>query len=618
MEKENILLDLGSVVQRKDLEVIFPLLSKEEEFDQWFNDLVTEGSFSLISSPGMFGYFQVNDPVDLKIEKINDCQREYCYQHKMNFGDIPPVLWRGLIGIEDYRFLKHKGVDPKAILRALLIDLKEFEFVQGGSTLTQQLVKNLFFSNEKSFTRKFNEMILAFYIEMKYEKEEILQAYFNEVVWGSLAGVRIKGAFAASILYFNKRPQQLTNFEAAILSALLKGPYHYHPLKNAALLKERTELVYKTLKDLALVSSEDDSLWDQKKWDLWVRELERKNQDKRIKSFSEALKSKSFYQRYTIQTASEERLRDLLAQKALEGKDLAVKVYIRDIELCINPEDCNDLYYYSKVERDLETAINDEYHQVGSILKPLVYQQFFQNGLDPDKEVETAPIELDLISGKWKPTEAHEMEGDKISLLEALQKSRNIPLIRQSYEYGFSRLQEGLIDKLPTLKTPLGEYPSQLLGAIELSMKQVVNAFHKFFIDECRYIKEKDLDFEDSIIYMLSDPRLTTISKFVHPFMLGYNFFGKTGTSNNAHDNWFVGFDGRYIVAIWLGLEGDRDDKALPLSGAGASYKIYENYRMRNGKPFYSLSCPSWLMEDENRDTGEESENLDNEFSEEI
>ena len=123
----------------------------------------------------------------------NNCVDINCYQSKMLFNRIPSTLWKGLMGIEDYRFLNHFGVDLFSIFRAIIVNLKSMKLKQGGSTITQQLVKNLYLSNEKTFLRKIKEAIISIYLEVNYSKENIIEAYFNEVYWGTFAGIKLKG-----------------------------------------------------------------------------------------------------------------------------------------------------------------------------------------------------------------------------------------------------------------------------------------------------------------------------------------------------------------------------------------------------------------------------------------
>ena len=200
---------------------------------------------------------------DIKLSPLikNECTVHNCFQSKMPFDQIPSVFWKGLIGIEDYRFLDHKGVDLKAIARAIIADIKQMRFVQGGSTLTQQLVKNLFLTQEKTIYRKLKEIVMATYIEYKFSKERILESYFNEVYWGAIGGLKVKGLKAASIFYFSKHPRRLSDFEVSILISMLKGPGHYHPVYQQSRLKQRANYIYKKLVEINFFSSNTNQKW---------------------------------------------------------------------------------------------------------------------------------------------------------------------------------------------------------------------------------------------------------------------------------------------------------------------------------------------------------------------
>jgi len=204
--------------------------------------------------------YEIQKDFMLEIPAKQDCLDLNCLQFKLNFADIPSVIWRSLIGIEDARFLEHEGVDWKALARALWVDIRLGKMAQGGSTITQQLAKNLFLSQEKSFKRKLKEMIYSFLIELKYSKQEILSAYLNEVFWGSLNGIRIKGVAAASIFYFGKHVQYLSEYEAAVLISILKGPYYLSPLNHLDRLKNRVSEVFKKLQNDSLMG-ENSVVW---------------------------------------------------------------------------------------------------------------------------------------------------------------------------------------------------------------------------------------------------------------------------------------------------------------------------------------------------------------------
>ncbi len=569
-------IDQGVVLNREHLKLFLAW----SELPQTLSQFIEQNQKSLQEKKkGLF----FTDSVLLPEIKKNDCKRVYCLQSKLNFPEIPSLLWRGLIGIEDYRFLDHAGVDPRSLLRALWHDIKVRRLEQGGSTLTQQLAKNLFYSNEKKFSRKIKEMIASTYIEAKFGKEEILQAYFNEVEWGSLQGIKIKGVATASLFYFQKPYSALTPFEASILISLLKGPYFYSPINRSERLKERVGIVFNKLKELNLFPH-DATFWSDKKWNNWVSHLKSFSKKTSLRSLyllSKKPRDQQVYANYILINEAETLNQKL--KERYKNSDLAIKII--KIKLTEDKKEI-EFNYYSKFERDLETAIKKEAHQVGSTLKPIIYGLLSGAGLSLDDEIETASVTLDLVSGQWSPRESHRDLPPKVTFREALIQSLNRPVIRAVKNFGFSEFEPLFNKSIPRLKKPLSEYPAQLLGSVELSIEELGNAFAQFLRNACwKGVGTEVLD-------ALSDPLLTTIRFRVGDKLGQMNFFGKTGTSNNGYDNWFVGFDGRELLITWVGLEGDRTkNKEFKLYGSNSAFLVYKNYYENRGKLFNEMAC---------------------------
>ncbi|MBT3979950.1 MAG: hypothetical protein HOE90_01280 [Bacteriovoracaceae bacterium] len=563
-----------------------------------FSEEITEikskfESGDLVRKPD--GYILVTKDLSLSPLTDNHCEFPYCYQHRLDFNKLPAKLWKGLIGIEDNRFLQHSGVDYLSILRALVADIKELKMVQGGSTLTQQLVKNLFLTNEKTIKRKLKEMILSVYIESKFRKEEILNAYLNEVFWGALQGVRIKGAYSASIFYFDKKISQLEDYEMAILISMLKGPYYYHPINKTKRLRGRVEIVFNKLKELNLIAASEKA-WSERRWKRFISSLVKKNTTKPYLAFWKLTKKKkiqlfSEYESYVFNKVAREQLSRI--RKSIKGdSDLAIKAVYLDIRC----KDCKPYFYYSKEEKNSETAYSREKHQVGSILKPVIYKAYLGLGKSFDDIVSSGEISLNLKSGLWSPKEAYSIDDEELTVRQALQLSRNRPTIRIASELGFDNLEALLALDIEGLKSPLSEYPSQLIGAVELSVEQVANTYKKFLEAEC-YGRDEN-PHNGMVLDALKDPNITTLRKVISKRLKGFQFFGKTGTTNNGYDAWFVGFDGYRLAIIWAGHEGRRSDVKFPLSGAGVSFRVFQNFALRMGSKMGLLDCPT-LYKDE-------------------
>jgi len=561
-------LEEGAIINRYDLDDF--LLFTEGQWD--LSQHVKENKLRRKKD-----LFYVNESIELPKLILNDCSQVNCYQHRMSFESIPSVFWKTLIAIEDQRFLDHKGVDYKSILRALWYDLKSLKIVQGGSTITQQLVKNLFLSNEKTLIRKIKELIMAIYIESNFSKEAVLESYFNEFEWGSLQGLKVKGLYSACLYYFGKKPSDINLYEAAILIGLLKGPYYYHPLKYPKRLKFRTEVVYKKLIELGFIKESVNLRWSEEQWEKWLVFLKSNEKQKSQSVFWEI-------QRDSILTPYEnfvflKKAREL--ENQINNKNISIKAVMGHIN---DPD--KKFYYYSREQRNKALALSKERHQIGSVIKPFIYRVLRGKYDDLEKEFSLDPLELDLKSGKWKPGEAGSLDSGEVSLKEALIKSLNRPLIRASSEFGFEQLQESLEGWFDNLQKPLEEYPAQLLGAIELSVEELFLKYVRFFKEECLH-----RPIESNIVSLLSDPSQTTIRKMVGKYLKRHRFFGKTGTTNKGLNNWFVFFDGVKVGIIWVGWEAAQDIKDLKLYGSTTAFRLFQGFYLNNGLRFNEIDC---------------------------
>lgn len=589
---EKSLLERDSKVSMSDLKAYhgFSRDSNLISFDRWLDEKIKSGKIRV--NRRELGDFAIIKS-DIFLEPIlqNDCDYLYCLQHRIQFDEIPSIFWQGLIGIEDYRFLDHFGVDWKSIIRAMWVDLVHMSFVQGGSTLTQQLAKNLFFSNEKTIRRKFREMVTAIYLEMHYPKEAILEAYFNEVFWGTFQGIQIKGVFSASYIYFNKSPDNISPFEAAILIAMLRGPNFYHPLRHSERLIRRTHVVYQRLIDIGILTEQSDT-WSDSQWQEWLAELEVRSRRRDVFGLwhmidgnknEKSLTLLDPFEHFVFYRVAHEKLRELRSEFVkLENLDLAVKAKMITID-----DDRKVFQFYSQPEKSTWDAVESGKRQIGSILKPIVYQILNKNGIDLKQRIKLSEIELNLLSGDWSPRELSAFEDiEEVSVGEALLNSLNRPVIQLANEFGFDLIEEELVNnyQLNSLKSPLSEYPSQLLGAVELSPAEVVELIRVFIEIDC-------YDNQGKILDVLSNPFTGTTRRAVTEEMRGFRFFGKTGTSNGGHDTWYIFFDGRVLGAIWLGHEGSRRDESIPIYGSSGAFPVYREFLLNRGKRIEEFSC---------------------------
>lgn len=579
----------GTVLNLDELKNYKLLENGTRDFDQWLKQKINNGEIEKLKRNKL----AIKKAFVLEGPSFNDCSDVYCFQHRISFGEIPGIFWRGLIGIEDYRFLGHSGVDFLSILRAIVIDIKKMRLEQGASTLTQQLVRNLFLEQKKSFSRKLKEIIYSLYLEYNWDKEDILKGYFNEVFWGVGQGIKIKGLYSASLYYFSKKPSELSAFEASILISLLKGPNYYAPLLHRERLQSRATTVFNKLLELNLLSEKVDKAWSQKEWDSWIKELQELSKKRPYNVFWRFKKQRNHllnpFETYLFHYKAQV-LNEQLKQKSNQ-LDFGIKAFFKSI----NDQKISDFTfsYYNKYERDLDKAISFEKHQVGSTLKPIIYEILISKGVKWDDLVPTEALSLKLKSGVWKPKDAHVIKTPEVSVLDALVNSYNVPLVRLVEGVGFLEVENELKLYVPELKLPLAQYPAQLLGAVELSLKELSDSYSKFIARQCDLDKTPE-DKLSTVLFVLSDPKITTVRNVVGDAIGQMNFFGKTGTSNNGLDNWYVFFDGKILGIIWVGKEGDRSDKKLPFYGSSTAFKLFESWVRDRGRQFNEFDCPKF------------------------
>lgn len=558
---QQVLLEEGSTINPNDLHRLLAFSSEHPTVD------ISETESILLKDVQIASFLS------------NSCREDNCFQFKVKFSEIPSHLWRNLIAIEDKRFLSHFGLDYKSLFRAVLVNLKELTVKQGGSTITQQLVKNLYLTNKKSLLRKIKEALIATYIEINYEKEQILEGYFNEIYWGHMEGLKIKGVYAASIFYFQKKPQDLDVYESSILISLLKGPYYYSPTRFPERLKARVK--YHLEKNSNLISENEKKIfWSEQKWSHWINDLKKNTVSKANACFIYELakenESIDFYDRYVLCKRVWEKVHELNVNRTITNS-FDAKVQIRN-------RITNKDFYFSTIQYDEERG-KEEIHMLGSTIKPLIVGILARKNLNWDQKIETAGVKLKLKSGLWIPKESHKILEEKLSVKEILEKSLNSPIIRMVQTYGFDEMEEELKKIFPGLKVPLSEYPAQLLGSIEVPFGQTLNIYNDFINEQCLKPDENPL-FE-----ALTDHSQTTIRKQVTKEMVSLKFFGKTGTTNNGHDNWFMFHFGKYVGTIWVGLRSGLEKNDTGTYGSTTAFQIFQNWILGRGKRFEDCCC---------------------------
>ncbi len=579
----------GALVSKDEFYFFHLVSTSSQSLEGFIRNLKNDGIIEEVSTSPK--HFVVKKDFVLNPLIKNDCLENFCVKHYTSFDFIPPLFWKGIIAVEDARFLEHFGVDFFSLMRAMVRNVKSLRFEQGGSTISQQLVKNLFFTNEKTIIRKINEMIVSVYIEQKFPKEKILEAYLNEFQWGGLQGIRVKGFYAASLFYFTKKPQDLTPYEIAILVSLLKGPNYFSPLNHLDRLRLRADIVFNKMIERKDVPDRKDFFWVEKDWEQFFNRLKNNDRTKYFLQLWSIPKDQNLefntYERFVLAQKVYEIRAKIFEKYPERASDFAVKVLIKSLA----DNSGNGFYYYSKTERNLKRAIFEEKHQVGSTLKPILYYLFLKQGASFSDMVSTEPLTLKLKSGDWSPKEDHQIAEKEVTLEEALQHSYNRPVIHLANKFTFPILEEQLAPYLTDMKKPLQEFPAQLLGSIELSLNDLSLAYEKFIRSECEDLFQGQKTEKESVLYALSDPNKTTVGRQLDPIFKILRFFGKTGTTNSGFDNWYVAFDGKYLTAVWVGNEGNRSLKGLSLYGSTTAYQVFQSFYRDRGQRFNAFSC---------------------------
>ncbi|MDP9007844.1 MAG: penicillin-binding protein 1B [Pseudomonadota bacterium] len=522
-------------------------------------------------------------------------------------ADVPPLLRKGIKLVEDRRFDQHHGVDPLGVLRALWVNLRAGRVVQGGSTLTQQLVKNYFLSDEQTIGRKATEAMMALRLEAHFSKEDILVAYLNEVYLGQDGERAVHGFGLGSEHYFAKPLDELDAGELALLIGMVKGPSYYEPRKHAERARARRNLVLQELAAAQLIdtatakaaAAEPLSLrppggrYVSGYLDLVRRHLKRDYAEGDLAAAGLAV--------YTTldpraQAAAERSLTQHLSH--LDGVSRVRDAHLEGAVIVAEPNSGDVVAIVGGREVGAEgfNRALDARRPIGSLVKPAVYLAALETGrYNAATMLEDASIEMKLGDGSiWAPQNfTHEVYG-RVPMARALAESMNLATVRLGLDVGLSRVADTLqrlgLETRPTLN------PSLLLGTVEMTPLEVVQVYTSLanggfrarlravraVLDEHgRPLKSFKVQVEaaapPSAVYQL-DRMLTLVTTRGTgrdaPARLppGTIVAGKTGTSSDTRDSWFAGFTGSYLAVVWVGYD---DNRATGLTGAAGALPVW-------------------------------------------
>ena len=510
----------------------------------------------------------------------------------VSLKELPPYLPKAFVAIEDRRFYDHYGVDPLGIVRALVANVLHRGVAQGGSTLTQQLAKNLFLTQERTASRKIQEAILSLWLEHTYSKDQILELYLNRVYFGAGA----YGVEAAAQRYFGKPAREVTVAEAAMLGGLVQAPSRLAPNRNPEAARARAALVLAAMQEEGYIKPE------QQKEALarpasarrranggsanYAADLVMDVLDDFVGKIEDDVTVVTTIQP-ALQGAAERALVDELAQKGGKlGVEQGALVAMRPdgaVRAVVGGRD------YAESQFNRATAAK---RQPGSSFKPFVYLAAIEKGLTPDDLRQDAPI---TIKG-WSPENYTRNYRGAVTLREALAHSLNTVAVRLCQEVG-PKAVIGVAQRLG-ITSPLKPNVSIALGTSEVSPIEMVGAFAAFanggtgvipyVISEVKGPKGRVLyrRKEGGLGRVVGPAAVGMMNTMMHETVAsgtarkadipGWDLAGKTGTSQDFHDAWFVGYSATLVAGVWLGNDDNSSMKRV--TGGGLPVEIWQRF----------------------------------------
>ncbi|WP_294834437.1 bifunctional glycosyl transferase/transpeptidase [uncultured Gilliamella sp.] len=555
-----------------------------------------------------FGLLKIDPKLITMMHSPNGEQRLF-----VPLKQFPDSLLQTLIATEDKRFYEHHGISLYSIGRAIYVNLTTGR-TEGGSTLTQQTVKNLFLSNERSLSRKLREAYMALILDARYSKERILELYLNEVYFGQAGAEEIHGFPLASLYYFGRPVNELTLDQQAVLVGMVKGASVYNPWTQPQQVTERRNVVLKLAQQQGIIDEELYNLLSQRPLSVLPKggvispqpafmqvvrsELRKQLGDKadhlsgmKIFTTFDPVAQASAEQAVTnqIETLRKSTSKDLQTAMVIVSRETGE---IRSIIGSAEPR-------YPGYNRAWLTR-----RAIGSLAKPSTYLTALGQ---PDHYqlntwLDDSPLSIKLDNGSyWQPKNYDRKFRDRVMLVDALALSLNVPTVNLGMALGLDATKNTLqslgvpSDRIPNL-------PSRLLGALELTPLETAQMFQTIAnngkrspLTILRYV----LTDKGELVYQSYPQQIQAVSQqsaYLTTYAMqqvvasgtsrslkakygSFNLAAKTGTSNDSRDSWFTGIDGKNVAVIWIGLD---DHTPMKLTGATGALKIYSEYLQNN------------------------------------
>lgn len=556
-------------------------------------------------------------------------------RHPVSLNEISPRFTEAMIATEDSRFYSHSGVDHIGLTRAMLRNIRDMRVTQGGSTITQQLSKNLFFSFERRWVRKIKELLIALQIEATFSKEEILEAYCNQVYFGSGA----YGVEDASLVYFGKRARSLTLLQAAMLAGLPNSPNNANPFNNFERAMKRTRTVLRRMvssnfispiqmeealeTDLELAPQRIHSNPNQYFIQYVIAKLEKEygkefvhfgglkvftTIDSRLQQFAQQAVTTHMRSLDKRMESREDGETLQAALVALENKTGAVRVLLGGRD-------------YSKSQFNRAVSNN---RLAGSSFKPIVYLAAMENlGISPATVMKDEPVILNISQDRtWEPKNFNDEYFGDLILKRALMKSLNVVSAKLVQDLTPERVIKTA--RQIGITSPLGENLSLALGATGVSPIEMAGAYsvianlgilnEPYLIDRIEDFRGNTLyehfyfgvqRFSQKSIYPLLDMMRGVVEEGTGRVIRRMGFRhpagGKTGTTNDYKDAWFDGFTKDYSASVWVGYDSnismiDRNERGLTGGSAAAPIWAYFMKKALSGKSRVNFPVPEGIL----------------------
>jgi penicillin-binding protein 1A len=519
-------------------------------------------------------------------------RRGSAHGHEISVEDLPPYLIDAVLAVEDRRFYSHPGVDVIGLGRAMVANIRAGQVVQGGSTLTQQLAKNLFLSPERTLRRKVQEMMLAFWLESRFSKDEILELYLNRVYFGGGA----YGVEAASMRYFGRSASEVSLGEAALLAGLLKAPSRYSPVNDAARAAARATVVLDLMTQTGRITEDERIAAAQ----VPIR-VSRGASSQGAQYFIDWIAPR-------VRELAGDRPGDLIVRTTLDvdaqrAAEAAIDTILDDPETAAGAGEgalvslSHDgavramvggrSYVHSQFNRAILAS-----RQPGSAFKPFVYASAFEAGLAPEDVRNDAPVRV----GDWEPQNYNDTYRGAITLREAFYRSSNSIAVQIAEETGRGHIAR--LARRLGIASNLRVDRSLALGAYEVTPIELATAYAPFANGGLRVdaFGIARIETEDGTILFEAPPasgatvldhrtvaRMQDMMRAVVREGTGRNAAvpglvagGKTGTTNDFRDAWFAGFAGDLVTVVWTG--NDDNGPTDRATGGGPPARIFSQF----------------------------------------